>query len=354
MVIDVFKSLRKDAKARQKKEEKEEPRAAAAPQQPRPKFEASHKFLVSSNWKSLLERRPDIAPKQAEITKKVALPTDGVADTVVALDCEMVGTGSGGKESSLARVSIVDHEGRVLIDRFVKPDKPVVDYRTDITGITKETLQKPGVLSEASARRKSKELLDGKIVVGHSVHFDFEALHLTHPHHLIRDTSLYRPLRPDKAESRMPSLKKLCSYWLNESIRDQGNHDSVEDARMALRLYRLKSRLWEKQLRAAMKTSEGAGAAGAEDAKAATGAAADDGEPLDAATEGLPLSRHGRRFKRRVRRGALAGIPTQIAPASSGKRGKKRVAQATVAEETTAPAKRASKKRRTKGKAAGV
>lgn len=31
---------------------------------------------------------------------------------------------------------------QVILDEFVKPDKPVVDYRTDITGITAEDIEK--------------------------------------------------------------------------------------------------------------------------------------------------------------------------------------------------------------------
>ena len=39
----------------------------------------------------------------------------------VAMDCEMVGVGRGGKRSVLARCSIVDFEGKTLYDHFVKP-----------------------------------------------------------------------------------------------------------------------------------------------------------------------------------------------------------------------------------------
>ena len=38
-------------------------------------------------------------------------------DKVVAMDCEMVGVGPTGTRSVLARVSIVDSEGNVLVDK---------------------------------------------------------------------------------------------------------------------------------------------------------------------------------------------------------------------------------------------
>ncbi|XP_021232380.1 interferon-stimulated 20 kDa exonuclease-like 2 isoform X2 [Numida meleagris] len=56
----------------------------------------------------------------------------------VAIDCEMVGTGPGGRNSDLARCSIVDYEGDVLYDRYVRPAEPIVDYRTRWSGIRKQ------------------------------------------------------------------------------------------------------------------------------------------------------------------------------------------------------------------------
>lgn len=54
---------------------------------------------------------------------------------VVAMDCEMVGVGMNGKDSILARVSLVNHFGKVLYDKYVKPTEEVVDYRTPVSGI---------------------------------------------------------------------------------------------------------------------------------------------------------------------------------------------------------------------------
>lgn len=53
----------------------------------------------------------------------------------VAVDCEMVGVGLDGSESALARVSLVNFHGVVLMDEFVRPRERVVDYRTQFSGI---------------------------------------------------------------------------------------------------------------------------------------------------------------------------------------------------------------------------
>lgn len=47
----------------------------------------------------------------------------------------MVGVGEGGVESILARVSIVNFYGHLILDRHVKPKEKVTDYRTAVSGI---------------------------------------------------------------------------------------------------------------------------------------------------------------------------------------------------------------------------
>lgn len=59
----------------------------------------------------------------------------------MAMDCEMVGVGPDGKESALARASLVNYNGAVLLDVFVKPKERVTDYRTFVSGITPELLK---------------------------------------------------------------------------------------------------------------------------------------------------------------------------------------------------------------------
>jgi RNA exonuclease 4 len=53
----------------------------------------------------------------------------------LALDCEMVGVGIDGLESSLARVSLVNYYGAVQLDEFVRQRERVVDYRTQFSGV---------------------------------------------------------------------------------------------------------------------------------------------------------------------------------------------------------------------------
>ena len=107
-------------------------------------------------------------------------------------------------------MSITDEAGAVLLDAFVKPTAKVTDLRTNVTGI-RHVKQLLAGMSFEDARAKVLELLDGKLLVGHSLKNDFRVLGLTHPFEMIRDTAAYKPLRPKGAPQRTPSLRNLVS-----------------------------------------------------------------------------------------------------------------------------------------------
>jgi len=58
----------------------------------------------------------------------------------VAIDCEMVGVGLDGIESALARVTIVNYYGVIILDKYVRPMERVTDFRTEVSGITPKLL----------------------------------------------------------------------------------------------------------------------------------------------------------------------------------------------------------------------
>lgn len=64
-------------------------------------------------------------------------------------------------------------------------------------------------------------LLEGKVVVGHSVYNDFEALDTLHPGHMVRDTGSSRLLSrlAGFPRQRCPSLKILASKLLKRRIQ---------------------------------------------------------------------------------------------------------------------------------------
>eukprot|EP00747_Dinoflagellata_sp_TGD_P208484 gnl/TRDRNA2_/TRDRNA2_81970_c0_seq1.p1 gnl/TRDRNA2_/TRDRNA2_81970_c0~~gnl/TRDRNA2_/TRDRNA2_81970_c0_seq1.p1 ORF type:complete len:373 (+),score=90.94 gnl/TRDRNA2_/TRDRNA2_81970_c0_seq1:60-1178(+) len=336
--MDVLKKLKKDAGARQRRGGKEAT----------PRHEPGHGiFASSSNWKSLLQNKPKVAPKAAARQAVLAPGDEGATTDVVAMDCEMVGVGPEGTRSILARVSIVDHDGNVLIDRLVRPRETVTDYRFHVTGINAEALNSPKALDLDVARRKAAEIMEGKIVVGHALQHDFAALMLTHPHELIRDTAIYKPLRLPNQQKKTPSLKRLAEYWLHEVIRTEGTHDSVEDARIALRLYRLRSRAWEKQMRSVMQQFQLASTSGTSKSSAPSGPGDeddDDGEPVERDAGA------GRSVKRKTSGGTKATEPGAVVEPPAGLKSKKPGGKMGKLPEAAEAMQPAGKKKRRAGK----
>lgn len=163
----------------------------------------------------------------------------------LAIDCEFVGIGPEGAENALARVSIVNFYGFVVYDKFVQPKEKVVDWRTWVSGITPKHMKEAIPFSQAQT--ETSKILDGKILVGHSVNHDLESLFLSHPKSMIRDTTKYKPFR-EISKGKTPGLKKLTKHFLKIEIQD-GQHSSVEDARATMLLFRMHRKDFEKTLK---------------------------------------------------------------------------------------------------------
>ena len=172
------------------------------------------------------------------------LSTTADAGKYIAVDCEMVGVGpTPDTDSALARVSIVNYHGHQVYDSFVKPKETVTDYRTFVSGITPQLLQSARTLEAVQA--DVADLLDGKILVGHSIRNDLDVLLLGHPRRDIRDTSRYPGFR-QLAGGKTPGLKKLAREVLGVDIQS-GEHSSVEDARVTMLLFRREKEGFERE-----------------------------------------------------------------------------------------------------------
>lgn len=152
---------------------------------------------------------------------------------VVAVDCEMCETQdpvSGCKDPrALCRISIVDAEtGEVLLDSLVKPNWPVVNYRTFVNGITEEHLESV----KFTLRHAQAFLLalcsQETVMMGHALQNDLAAMRLEH-YCVVDSSNLYDAI--DNPEASV-SLRDLASGVLKQSMPDV--HDSVNDAKTAL------------------------------------------------------------------------------------------------------------------------
>ncbi|VUC20156.1 unnamed protein product [Clonostachys rosea] len=161
--------------------------------------------------------------------------TEGVdIGKYVAIDCEMVGVGPGGYESALARVSIVDFHGKQVYDSYVKPKERVTNWRTEVSGISTKEMRFARDFEEV--QKDVDAIFQNRILVGHDLKHDLEALKLSHPPRDIRDTAKYPPFRK-YGNGRKPSLRNLAQELLSIEIQS-GAHSSVEDARVTMLLFR--------------------------------------------------------------------------------------------------------------------
>ncbi|KAG0178801.1 hypothetical protein DFQ29_003013, partial [Apophysomyces sp. BC1021] len=162
---------------------------------------------------------------------------EGKEKRMMALDCEMCKTLSG---FVITRVALVDQadppfqDHKVLIDEFVKPDEEIVDYVTEFSGVTADSLK--GVNTTlADIQNKLLSHINGDtILVGHSMSNDLNKLQIRHP--CVIDTScIYHHVNgpPYKA-----SLRDLTYRWLRREIQtgEEKGHDPCEDALASLEL----------------------------------------------------------------------------------------------------------------------
>ncbi|KAF7970658.1 hypothetical protein HWV62_23300 [Athelia sp. TMB] len=144
---------------------------------------------------------------------------------------------------SLARVSVLRGDGTMqgvpFIDDHIHTSETIVDYLTEFSGINygdlDPHLSRFTLTPLKLVYKKLRLLVDrGCIFIGHGLSKDFRIINIYVPPEQVIDTvDLYFL----KARQRRLSLKFLSWFVLHENIQTD-THDSIEDARSTLLLYK--------------------------------------------------------------------------------------------------------------------
>ncbi|KAI9681787.1 MAG: poly(A)-specific ribonuclease [Trizodia sp. TS-e1964] len=210
---------------------------------------ARHK--IDDSWKK------ELGPQKSDSYRLLTPEEAPQQGTIVALDAEFVALkqeeieikADGTRETirparlGLARVSVLRGSGNLeavpFIDDYIATTEPVVDYLTAYSGIKPGDLDRristKNVVSLKIAYKKLWILLNlGCVFVGHGLTKDFRTINIQVPKEQVFDTVV---LFHKALQKRKLSLRFLSWYLLREEIQE-GEHDSIEDSRTALKLYR--------------------------------------------------------------------------------------------------------------------
>ena len=154
----------------------------------------------------------------------------------LAIDCEMVTCYHNNTKKMMAgRVSIVDIHDNVLLDALMQPPGKIINYNTKYSGLSKKILKNAPPLFVV--QRLVQSIIKDKLLIGHAIDNDLAALGIYHPKEHIEDTQKMSTIILT-CNNKQPSLKHAAKIILNTDIQNNGPHDSVQDAKATMAIYK--------------------------------------------------------------------------------------------------------------------
>ncbi|KAI0005440.1 hypothetical protein BJV74DRAFT_804377 [Russula compacta] len=203
-------------------------------------------LITPHNIHSSPLHQPTLLPKtlpqpispQARKPPKILRP-----EHFMAVSAQIIYTGDTANIPLLARVSLADYRGNVVLDTFVRPIHQVTNYRTAETGLVAAHLTNAPMFREVQHRVIA--LIRDKVIVGHNLWQFLSVLYISHPTINTRDVAAFVPFhRGLECGGATPPLNVLVHRLMGRSM-GLGYEHPLENARAALDLYRSAQHLWE-------------------------------------------------------------------------------------------------------------
>ncbi|PNH45764.1 hypothetical protein VD0004_g2197 [Verticillium dahliae] len=233
--------------------------------------------MMDTTWKQKIDTSLLFTDSSHLHDSKTYRTLDGATEppgpgSIIALDTEFVAVrqpeiemnSEGERETirpkvyALARTSVIrgegEAEGEPFVDDYILIREPIVDYLTAFSGITEvdlnPRLSKHNLVPLKVAYKKLWMLVNlGCKFLGHGLKQDFRVINIHIPKAQVIDTIELYYLH---TRLRKLSLAFLAWIVLRENIQNE-THDSIEDSRTALRLYRkyqeyVSAGVWEQKI----------------------------------------------------------------------------------------------------------
>jgi hypothetical protein len=177
-----------------------------------------------------------------------------------SLRCGLVGTGPEGTQTALGRVVLTNWHHQVILDTLIKVPVPVIDYRSEVTGIHPgDPMAMNQAVSLDNARAAVGSIVQGKVLIGHGLELDLSILRLSHPWSDVRDTAIYKAfvIQESVAVHNNPEVKQvmelprdldtLAEQVLQRELRPFEPR-LVDEAMACMDIYKSKRDEWEGDL----------------------------------------------------------------------------------------------------------
>lgn len=211
------------------------------PQQPPPAPVAPNRRHQAPPRRLQIHSNP--SKKKHEVISEITpVLTRDIEGPFFAIDVECVATGRGNADRDVARIAVVDEDENVFFDEYVKPDKAIVSYLTQLTGITESDLVDAPNLADSLVRLRAI-LPKDSVIVGQSIKKDLDWLGLEKGQdfrQMFDVADLFRiPMQMNNGTIRYRafSLRHVAKHLLGQDIQE-ADHDPVIDAKYAMKIFK--------------------------------------------------------------------------------------------------------------------